>query len=275
MTTFGPNGILGLARDRSRRTSRSRNCDDCLLAFLRCGFTLVELLIVIGIIAVLISILLPVLSKVRRQANAVKCASHLRQIGAVITMYVNDNKGYLPVGYDRDVHRPPPPLSNPLWAQAGAYWFEFLTPYVHPRARWADQLFAERDRSIFWGCPEWRGRWTQSQGSNPFAIAYAYNVLPKRPFGDMILDLMSHGNGHYFKLVQIGNQERRLQVTDGAGEIDTGGWVPGVAQMQTPLDQWTAPYPIDLSRHGARMWSDPDEKGGHQKGGHPTLFDNG
>jgi prepilin-type N-terminal cleavage/methylation domain-containing protein len=69
----------------------------------RAGFTLVELLVVIGIIAVLISLLLPALNKAREAAKKTQCLSNLHQIHVMLVMYAGANKDQVPLGYSASV----------------------------------------------------------------------------------------------------------------------------------------------------------------------------
>jgi len=85
------------------------------------GFTLVELLVVIGIIALLLSILIPTLSKARQASVTLKCLSNLRQCGLAFQMYAGANKQYLPY--------PTTTLISGDAAQ-GYLWFNAIDPYL-------------------------------------------------------------------------------------------------------------------------------------------------
>jgi prepilin-type N-terminal cleavage/methylation domain-containing protein/prepilin-type processing-associated H-X9-DG protein len=76
------------------------------------GFSLVELLVVIGVIALLISMLMPSLQKARQQANRVACQSNLRQIGQALLIYANNWKG---AAYPPGLGAGPPELRNHRW----------------------------------------------------------------------------------------------------------------------------------------------------------------
>ncbi len=85
------------------------------------GFTLTELLVVIGLIAVLISLLLPVVGRVRAAANAASCLSNLRQMNNAFTMYLTENRGRLPHYVDKTPMQP-----DVAWR---SYWLGVLDTY--------------------------------------------------------------------------------------------------------------------------------------------------
>jgi len=120
------------------------------------GFTLVELLVVIGIIAVLISILLPALSKAKAAASEIKCRANLRSWGQGFVMYANDWQGKLPHcdDYSRnknmafDINNPDSVSSPP---DAIGY-IDRIPPYLGQKP-WRDFSAGQRPTDGIWQCP--------------------------------------------------------------------------------------------------------------------------
>jgi prepilin-type N-terminal cleavage/methylation domain-containing protein/prepilin-type processing-associated H-X9-DG protein len=217
----------------------------------RRAFTLVELLVVIGIIAVLVGILMPALSSARRQAQTVKCLSSLRQIGIGFHLYSANYAGYWPMA----VHEPSSlytggqPNLLPLANANQSRWQDKIIPFVAGTQGPALDGYADiylkypndqlRESSVLWGCPAYRllNDDFVNTGANPLRdnqvrSGYSmnpYTLLPDKGAGNTpgIMPPQSyrerayHGqsvHGQYFKETQWkrpGGGSHRLLIADG------------------------------------------------------------
>jgi prepilin-type N-terminal cleavage/methylation domain-containing protein len=113
------------------------------------GFTLVELLVVIAIIALLMSILMPALARVRKQAKLVVCQSNLNQWGVVFAMYTGDNNGYFNRGW-------PPTAGGPALAGGHKWPYTLEAYYQDERLRFCPMatksITTERNTAL-WAWP--------------------------------------------------------------------------------------------------------------------------
>src|SRR5258708_25039029 len=139
------------------------------------GFTLVELLVVIGIIALLIGILLPVMSKARQNANAIKCASNMHQLAMMWMNYAQQNRGVSPPGLPPMY---PAPAKNLYWVGNGEQyrprWYGLCggaalnSPFAHPSIN-RNSLNTMRITNPVYLCPS-ALEWTNNRNH-----AYGYN----------------------------------------------------------------------------------------------------
>jgi prepilin-type N-terminal cleavage/methylation domain-containing protein/prepilin-type processing-associated H-X9-DG protein len=122
----------------------------------RKGFTLVELLVVIGIIALLISILLPSLNKARQAAANVKCLSNLRQLGGAAVMMAAERKGYIqPTSTNDHLFYNDPQKRKYSWRSDGLCqdWVSALASYLGRKQPVEKLTDLEKDTMKIYQCP--------------------------------------------------------------------------------------------------------------------------
>lgn len=119
------------------------------------GFTLVELLVVIAIIALLMSILMPALSRIKKQAQDVMCQSNLKQWALIFSMYTEDYDGYFSSGW----------VAGTLWTDAVRSYYKDEKLRCCPTAI---KPLTEGARGTFaaWGRVGYRGGWLTWDGTS-------------------------------------------------------------------------------------------------------------
>ena len=175
----------------------------------RTAFTLVELLVVIGIIAVLIAILLPVLQKAREQARCTVCASNMRQLGIAALAYANDNQGIMPITLGIGPPHAPIPYDFIIPIYRGTVDFQsgVLWPYIAKDIATRQRLFNcpsdDLDRQVV--LDGYTGQLLLLPGASR-NISYAYT-------SELAMNLDAFG--HYgIKLVRIRHPVNKLLVLE-------------------------------------------------------------
>ncbi len=150
----------------------------------RRGFTLIELLVVLAIIAILATLLIPVMASVRAKGDATKCAANLRVIGTGINGYVAENDGHLPGPLNSLVYPPNVPDQN---RETGSL-VAFIAEYLGVKESDSQADTKKRLDSIV-KCPAFSRKKPDDPNLPPFVLNFA-DRLPdygdRAPWGDVV-----------------------------------------------------------------------------------------
>ncbi|MDB5297761.1 MAG: N-terminal cleavage protein, partial [Phycisphaerales bacterium] len=224
------------------------------------AFTLVELLVVIGIIALLVSILLPSLGAARRSARSVKCLSSLRQLGNAFAMYSQEHRGYWPVAVHGNTVKFPVALRNGLADEIR--WPDLIAPYITSKKDMAyDEVYKVRQNSVLWGCPEYSAATEQSDAAFASKVRPGYGMNyyltdtgpNKYAYINTALSDDPTQAGRYYKQTEWTKPTERALIADTLTHVlsnpstiaSTNTWYPVL-----PGEAATPYFLVDGNRHG-------------------------